>query len=243
MALTPHQTDALLREVDDAVRQDDMLSFWKRYGRVVVGAVILGLAAFGGWLLWQNHRANVAQENSEQFANLLKTAQGASLDQPVYDKLVAQGGPGYKAEAELVKAALAAGKNDAAGAIAAYDAVLRDSSALQPMKDAALIRKTALTFDSMKPEQVISALKDLALPGNAWFGSAGELTAVAYLKMGRRDRAGELYSSLARDPLVPESIQLRAGQMASMLGSPAAVPAVPAPASSAPAAPATPAAQ
>jgi hypothetical protein len=201
---------------------------------MVVGAVILGLAAFGGWLVWQNHRSNVAQENSEQFANLLKTAQSATLDQPVYDKLVANGGPGYKAEAELIKAALAAGKNDAAGAVAAYDKLLNASSALPPMKDAALLRKTALTFDSLKPEQVVSALKGLAVPGNPWFGSAGELSAVAYLKMGRRDLAAELYASLTRDPIVPESIKLRAGQMASMLGSPTAV---------APAAPAQPAAQ
>jgi hypothetical protein len=231
LALTPHQTDALLREVDDAVRQDDMVSFWRNYGRLLIGAILLGLAAFGGWLFWQNHRSNVAQENSEQFANLLKSAQGATLDQPVYDKLVKEGGPAYKSEAELVKAALSAGKGDAATAISAYDAILSDPDALQPMKDAALIRKTALTFDGVKPEQVVAALKGLAVPGNAWFGSAGELTAVAYLKMGRRDLAAELFSSLTRDPTVPESIKMRAAQMASMLGSPvAAAPAAPAPA-------------
>jgi hypothetical protein len=231
LALTPHQTDALLREVDDAVRQDDMVSFWRNYGRLLIGAILLGLASFGGWLFWQNHRSNVAQENSEQFANLLKSAQSATLDQPVYDKLVKEGGPAYKSEAELVKAALSAGKGDAATAVTAYDAIIADPDALQPMKDAALVRKTALTFDGVKPEQVVAALKGLAVPGNAWFGSAGELTAVAYLKMGRRDRAAELFSSLTRDPTVPESIRMRAAQMASMLGSPvAAAPAAPAPA-------------
>ena len=68
-------------------------------------------------------------------------------------------------------------------------------------------------------------------PIGGTLGSAGELTAVAYLKMGRRDRAAELFSSLTRDPVVPESIRMRAAQMASMLGSPvAAAPAAPAPA-------------
>jgi len=228
LALTPHQTDALLREVDDAVRQDDMLSFWRKYGRLLVAGVILALAAFGGWLIWQNHRANVAQANSEQFATLLKTAQGATLDQAAYDKLIKEGGAAYKTEAELVKAALASGKNDTATAITTYDAILADASAPAPMKDAALIRKTALAFDGMKPEEVVTALKGLAVPGNAWFGSAGELTAIAYLKMGRRDLAAELFTSLTRDPVVPESIKLRAGQLASMLGSPVASDATPA---------------
>lgn len=240
MAQTPYQTDALLREVDDAVRQDDVLSFWRRYGRVLVGAIILGLAAFGGWLFWQQHSARVAEENSVTFASLLKTAQGATLDQKAYDQLVADGGPGYKTQAELVKAALAAGKNDSRDAIASYDKILADPAALAPLKDAALVRKTALTFDGMKPEEVVSALKGLAVPGNAWFGSAGELTAIAYLKMGRRDLASELFTGLSRDAGVPDSIKLRAGQMASMLGSlpdaAAATPTAPsAPASAAPA--------
>jgi len=219
LALTPYQSEALIREVDDAVRQDDMFSFWTKYGRLVLVAVVLALLAFGGWLLWKNHRTSVAQANSEQFATLLKSAEAATLDQPVYDKLIAEGGPGYKSQAEMVKAALAAGKGDDKTAIAAYDAILNDPDALQPIKDAALIRKTAVSFDSMKPDQVVAALRGLAAPGNPWFGSAGELTGIAYLKMGRRDLAGEMFASLTRDPTVPDTIKLRAGQMASMLGS------------------------
>jgi hypothetical protein len=57
------------------------------------------------------------------------------------------------------------------------------------------------------------------VPGNPWFGSAGELTAIAYLKMGRRDLASEMFTSIGREAAVPESIRLRAGQMASALGS------------------------
>lgn len=222
MALTPYQTDALLREVDDAVRQDDMVSFWRRYGRAVAVAVIFALAAYGGWLLWQNHRTSVAEANSEQFAKLLKSAEAATLDQPLYDKVVADGGAGYKGQAEMLKAALAAGKNDSKGAIAAYDAVIADPDALPPVKDAATLRKVALAFDTMTPDQVIAALKPLAVPESSWFGSAGELTAIAYLKAGRRDQAAALFANLARDRQVPETIQLRAGQMAGMLGSPVA---------------------
>lgn len=222
MALTPYQTEALVREVDDAVRKDDLQSFWLRYGIAIGVAVLLGLAAFGGWLFWQNHRTSVAEASSEQFAALLRSAQGSTLDQAAYDRLVAEGGPAYKTEAELVKAALAAGRGDAKAAAASYDAILADGSAPKPMRDAALIRKTALNFDAMSPDQVVAALKSLAVPGNAWFGSAGELTAVAHLKAGRREQAAELFDRLSRDAIVPDSIQLRAAQMASMLGSPAA---------------------
>jgi len=242
LALTPHQTDALIREVDDAVRQDEILTFWTRYGRLAIGAIVLGLIAFAGWLFWQHHKQSQAEANSEQFATLLKSAQGASLDQATYDKVMASGSEAYKAEAQLVKAALSAGTGDVKGAIATYNAVIADPAALQPMKDAALVRKISLQFDQLQPQQAIDALKSLAVPGNPWFGSAGELTAIALLRLGKTQEAGTLMSSIADDPGVPESIKMRAGQVASMLASGVALPPIStqAPAPAGAAAPATP---
>ncbi|MBO9668946.1 MAG: tetratricopeptide repeat protein [Sphingobium sp.] len=218
MALTPESSDALLREVDDAVRRDEVLSFWSRYGRLVAGGVGVALAAYGAWLLWtaQQHRA--AERNSEEFAVMLKSATSGALDKDNYGKLSKDGTSGYKSEAQLVKAALASGKADVKGAIATYDALRADGNTPQPVKDLALIRRTALNFDSMKPQQVIDALKDLAVPGNPWFGSAGEMTALSYLKLNKKREAGEMFASMNRDATVTESIRLRAGQMAGMLG-------------------------
>ncbi len=70
----------------------------------------------------------------------------------------------------------------------------------------------------MKPDDVIARLKPLAKPGNPWFGSAGELVAMAYLKQGKRDLAGPLFASIAKDENAPKSMRSRARQMAGMLG-------------------------
>jgi hypothetical protein len=217
LALTPEHSDALIREVDDAVRSDEIHSFWRHYGKLVAVLVVLGLAGFGGWLLWQNYQAGQAEANSEKFAALLKAAQAARLDQPNYDALSRTSG-GYRTEAELVKAALAAGKSDVAGAVAAYDAIVADTGAPQPLRDLALVRRTALKFDTMKPAEVIAALEGLAVPGNAWYGSAGEMVAIAYLQMNKRREAGEMFAGISRDPIVTETVRQRAGQMAGMLG-------------------------
>jgi hypothetical protein len=58
----------------------------------------------------------------------------------------------------------------------------------------------------------------MAAPGNPWFGSAGELVGLAYLKQGRKDLAGPLFASIAKDTDVPQSLQTRARQMAGVLG-------------------------
>ena len=70
----------------------------------------------------------------------------------------------------------------------------------------------------MKPEDVVTRLKPLAAPGNPWFGSAGEMVGIAYLKMGKNDLAGVMFGAVAKDNGVPETIRERVVQLAGILG-------------------------
>jgi len=104
------------------------------------------------------------------------------------------------------------------GAAAKFAEVANDGSIGQPFRDLALIRQTSAELDTIKPDVVVARLRGLAVKGNPWFGSAGEMVAVSYLKMGRRDLAGTLYGQIAREPDVAESVRQRAVQMAGVLG-------------------------
>jgi hypothetical protein len=65
---------------------------------------------------------------------------------------------------------------------------------------------------------VIARLKPLAEPGNPWFGNAGELVGIAYMKQGHNDLAGPLFAAISRDKDAPVSLRRRARQMAGLLG-------------------------
>ncbi len=219
MALTPQNSEAFMREVDDAVRQDQLTTFWQRYGRILIVLLIVGLAAFGGWLYWQHHQKTQSEAVSEQMDTLLDTAVGCGTpDAKQLDALTKASQPGYRASALLVQAGVAARKGDAKAAIAAYRAIAADDSLDQPYRDLALIRQTSLEFDSLKPQQVVDRLKPLAVEGAPWFGSAGELVAIAYMKMGKNDLAGPMFAAMAKDDKVPQSIRSRARQMAGVMG-------------------------
>lgn len=219
MALTPQNSEAFMREVDDAVRQDQLTTFWQRYGRILIVLLIVGLAAFGGWLYWQHHQKTQSEAVSEQMDTLLDTAVGGGTpDAKQLDALTKASQPGYRASALLVQAGVAARKGDAKAAIAAYRAIAADDSLDQPYRDLALIRQTSLEFDSLKPQQVVDRLKPLAVEGAPWFGSAGELVAIAYMKMGKNDLAGPMFAAMAKDDKVPQSIRSRARQMAGVMG-------------------------
>lgn len=214
------EQDVLLREVDDALRQDEMSGAFKRFGLPMGIGVLAILLGLGGYLWWDGNRKSSASERGEQFTMALDEIEHRQLAEG--DKALAALGagssPGTRAAANMMRGgvALEQGKRDEAAKLFAQ--VAADGAAPQPYRDLATIREVAVKFDSLPPQQVIDKLKPLAVPGNAWLGSAGELLGIAYLKQGRNDLAGPLFASIARDKNAPETLRARARQMAGLLG-------------------------
>lgn len=214
------QQDVFLREVDDALRQDEMLGAFKNYGKPIIAGLALGLAIFGGYLVWNNHRQTVAGEQGEKLTLALDDLQQGRID-PANRKfadLAKESSDGTKVAAQLMQAGIALQQGRNADAVKIYAAVAADGDAPKPYRDLATLREVAANFDSLPPQQVIDRLKPLAVPGNAWFGSAGELVGAAYIKQNRNDLAGPLFAAIARDKDAPETLRNRARQMAGLLG-------------------------
>lgn len=220
LALTPQPNEAFLREVDEELRKDQAVALWRRWGVVAIVVIVVALAALGGWLWWQSHRQNVAGEQGVKFNQALDDlgANQPAKAAPALTELAKDGTVGYAALAKFTEADVLLQKNDLKGAAAKFAAVAGDDKVAQPLRDLALVRQTTAEYDSLQPQVVIDRMRPLAVKGNAWFGSAGEMTAVAHLRMGRRDLAGRLFGDIARDNGVPQSIRQRAVQMAGVLG-------------------------
>jgi len=221
LAVTPDAPDeAFLREVDDDLRRDRMEQFMKRYGAWLVVAVILFLVAVAGYLYWQKKQQQKASAQSEELMAIYNDI-GAGKTDAAKKKLQ----PLENASSDLVRslallteAAIALDANDRDTALAKYKTVSADNDLPDPYRDLALVRATSLEFDKLKPEEVISRMEPLTKPGNPWFGSAGELTAMAYIKQGHNDQAGRLFAAIAADKQVPETMRNRAVQIAGTLG-------------------------
>ncbi len=220
MALTPDTSnESFLREVDENLRRDKMSDFAKRYGKWLIVGVVLFLAAIAGWLYWQDRQKQQAAAQSEDLSAAYmdigagKTAQAKQRLQA----LESADGDVIKALALLTQAALALDANDRAGALAKYKA-LADGDMPAPYQELGLIRATALEFDAIKPEEVIARLQPMAKPGEPWFGTAGEMTAMAYLKQGQKQPAAKMFAAIAADKTVPETLRSRAAQIAGTLG-------------------------
>ncbi|CAN5246329.1 hypothetical protein BH09PSE3_BH09PSE3_13850 [soil metagenome] len=220
MASTPPTNEAFVREVDDELRRDRFASIWQRWGLWIIAAIVAALLALAGFLYWQAHRAEVAGVEGEQLAGAIDDLAIDKLQglTPRLNALAASKTPGYKAAAKLTLADLAVQKGDMKSAAAQFGAVAADASLAQPYRDLALIRQTASEYDTLPPEQVVTRLKPLAIPGNPWFGSAGEMVGVAYMRLNKPDLAGATFKAIIADEQVPGTIRSRIVQLAGIYG-------------------------
>lgn len=228
MALPPDKTntsnaqqDVFLREVDDALRQDQFEGFLSRYGKPLGAAIVVALAAFGGLLTWNHYRTKGYEGRTEAFVQAGDRLQASNLDGAA-EKLrpiaATNGSDANASSARLMLGAIALKQNKPADALKLFRQVADDANAPQPLRDLASVRAVATNFDAMQPQDVIAQLKPLAVPGNPWFGPAAELVGMAYLKQGNQGQAGPLFAAIAKDKTADPGLRSRAGQLAAALG-------------------------
>lgn len=220
MAQPPDISDTFVREVDENLRRDRLRDTAKKYSGWIIVAVVLFLAASGGYIYWQDYQRKQDEKAVEQLAQVFTdVSKGQVQTAPArLDTLSKDHSKAVRASAAFGRAAIAIEQNDAKLAIAKFREIAGDSSLPKPFRDLALIRQTTLEFDRLKPDEVIARMQPLTKPGTPWFGSAGELTAMALIKQGKTAEAGRLFAAIARDDQAPDSLRGRAVQMASSLG-------------------------
>ena len=212
--------EAFLREVDEGVRRDQVLSLWQRYGKLGITLLVLALAALAGWLWWVDQRGVKAGLAGEDFARATEQLDvgEAARARPVLDMLAKDGPGAYAPLARMVQASDAVATGNTARARTLLDGVAADTGVAEPLRDAALVKSVQLGFDTLPPATIIARLQPLAVPGNPWFGIAAELTALAQLKAGKPDAAKPLLTAIVLDAANSATMRGRAAQLALSLG-------------------------
>lgn len=214
------QADGFLREVDDALREDQVFTAIQKYGKPVGALIAAGLLGLAGYLWYENHSNAKAAEQGEALTKALDDLEVRNLKAATdaVAPLASDGTDGYRATARMLAAGVLSEQGKNAEAAKAFAAIAADADTPQAYRDLATIREVSLTFDQLGPDKVVERLKPLAVPGNAWFGSAGELVGLAYMKQGKNELAGALFAQIAKDKTVPDTLRRRTRQMAGLLG-------------------------
>jgi len=217
---TTAEDEMLMREIDEAVRKDDLEQFGKKYGLPLGGGLAAILLAFGGYLFWDSQTEAGLEAESETLVSALDNFNVGNLEEAktATAGLVDEGSPAASASALFLQATAEVQAGNNADAAVLFGQIADDETAPPALRDLALVREVATDFDNREPADIIARLERLAVPGNAFFGSAGELTAMAHLEAGDVGAAGTMFAEISRADDVPESLRSRARQMAGQLG-------------------------
>ncbi|KAB0268226.1 tetratricopeptide repeat protein [Microvirga brassicacearum] len=200
--------DEFIREVDDEYRRDRIAQIWKRHNGLIIGLVLLGLAAVGGWRYWEHTQETRAHEAGARFEEALRLSRDddqRAESQAAFEALAKDTGSGYGLLARFRLAAELGGEDGAT----AYDALAADTNVPPLWQDLARLRAAWLRLDSAEPSVVRPPLERLAVPTNPWRHSARELLGLSGLKTGEMDFAGKWFDQIAADRETPPSLKQR----------------------------------
>lgn len=211
----------IFQEVDEELRRDTALKLWKRYQGYVIAAAVVIVAASGAYSWWRYHDTQQRQAEEVAFAAALDLARAGKNAEAAdaMTALVPQAHAGRAVLERFEAAALRARAGDSASAVAAYDALAKDTQLDPVYRDLATVLWGLHALESETPQAIVERMAPLTEAANPWHLSAIEVTAVAHLKAGDRAAARTDYQRLADDLTAPSSLRARAAEVADALAS------------------------
>jgi hypothetical protein len=217
-------TDEFIREVDEAVRQDQWLKLWRQYGNYIIGAalaVVIGAAAGVGWRTWQQ---NVRFDEARRFAAAEQMLQGEMPAEAAqaFATLAEDSSGGYRVLARLRAAQAEAEAGDSAAASAVLDRLATDDDAAPIYRSLGELLAAQQQFAQAQAAVPLSELEPLSGSDGPWRHSALELRALAQMQSGDTVAARQTLDDLLADPLTPPNLARRAAELLAFLGGPPA---------------------
>jgi hypothetical protein len=201
----------IFREIDEDVRRDKAVEFWKKHNGALIGVALLAVAATGGWRAydyWQSQRAEAA---GARFEAAIETSRAGNADEAEkeFADIAKDSTAGYEKLARFREAAEQA-KQSAADGVKTYDALAGDPSVAPVLRDLARLRAAMLVVDTASADELKGRLQPLLAAGNPWGANARELLGLSALKAGDFEAAGKAFDEIVTDRTAPPSLKQRA---------------------------------
>ncbi len=209
----------IFREIDEELRRDNFFKLWQRYGKYVIVAAAVLVAATAVAVGWREYQSRQRQAEGVRYEAALALAhQGKDQEAVGAFAAVAQdSNAGRAVLARFEEAAAKAKSGDRDGALALYGALAGDGGIDPAYRDLANLLAARLELDK-DPKDAAARLAPLTDAGNPWHASALELTAVAALDQGDKTTARATYQRLADDLAAPQGARARAAELVAALG-------------------------
>ena len=211
--------DTFLREVDEAVRQEQYKKLWDKYGVYALGATVLFVACVGaykGWSYWQEKQADEAGAKFSQALSMEDGADAAKARE-IWAGLAKEGPEGYRVLARFQLAGTEAKSGETDKAVADYDALATDPSVDSILQSHATLQAASLRLDKADYAEMQRRLKGLVDSNTGWQFSARELLGLTAYRLNDMREAEKQFSALVGDQGTPPNLRERADMMLALI--------------------------
>jgi hypothetical protein len=210
----------IFQEVEEDLRRDKALAFWKKYQNYIFGAALIAVAAtaaVSGWRTYSQHRMESAGTAYLQALQAVERDPKAAATQ--FDALAAEGG-GFGVLARFQQANLAMKAGNKAKAEQVFTAIAADGDVDKAFRDTATILAAMTELDLGKPAEAAKLVEPLTGDNQPFRFSALDIQGQAAIAGGDRKKAKDIYTrlkQLSTLPNAPRDIGTRASIMLSRL--------------------------
>lgn len=208
--------DAIFREVDDEVRQEEYKKLWDRYGTYIAAVALVFVAAIAGWQGWQYYQAKQSEEASTIYYEALRKAADGKTDDAIAALSVVNHA-GFAQLGKLEQAAILASKGETDKAVAAYDAFAADTANDPALADLARIRAGYLLVDTQSPDQLLTRLGRYDKDDVLWHGEAREIFGLSAWRVKDYAMADRYFNAIVADVKATPGLRQRAQLMLQLI--------------------------
>jgi hypothetical protein len=213
----------IFREVDEEIRRDKALEFWKAHGTKLVGAALAIVLAVAGWRIYDHYTFQERAALGASFESAIVGATNsaapnsgaASADANAALTALAEQKTGtypalarFRLAGELARAAK--DEPTRANALSAFDALAGDQANPALWRDLAKLRAALILVDHGPFEEVERRLAPMTAPGQPFRHSAREAIALAGYRTGQLDKALDALQAIILDAEAPQALRQRA---------------------------------
>jgi len=209
----------IFREIDEDLRRESAERIWRKYGTVIIAAIVVVMLAAVGWVGWREWRESRLGENGVVLAQALDASDSGQTERAtaMLETLAAEGSGAYPLLARFNLAAASVESGDTAGALDIYRSIADDSNTPAPYRDLAVVLLALHGLQTVDPNEMIGRLEPLR-QNSPLRPTATELTALLQHRAGDDVKARETLASLLEDPAIPPAMRDRVTRLHRIFG-------------------------
>lgn len=211
--------DSFIAEVNAEVRQEKARAFGRRYGFLIIAAIVIFVLMIIIYQIYHHEQVKKAGNIGDTFFKSLDLADTRHFDEAMeqLEHVKASHFGGYPFLARLREASLLMEKGDTVKSVEVFDSVAADEKAPQILRKVAKIRAAYILVDTGTLDDVKKRVKDMANDIDPMRMSAREALGLAAYKANKMDEAVDYFKKISSEEALGKKITDRARIMLELI--------------------------